>query len=92
MSSGTRYTDEFKQQIVDLHQSGKRIVDLSREYNISQTAIKNWIKQSKQSGSFRAVDNQTEDEQELIKLRKEIKQLQMENDILQHAALIIGRK
>ncbi|WP_339040681.1 hypothetical protein [Spiroplasma endosymbiont of Apeira syringaria] len=28
----------------------------------------------------------------LIKLRKELKQLRMENDILKQAALIIGRK
>jgi len=92
MPSGTKYSDEFKQQIVDLHQNGKRIVDLSREYGISQTAIKNWIKQSKNTGSFRVDDNRSENEKELIKLRKENKQLQMENDILKQAALIFGRK
>jgi len=32
------------------------------------------------------------EEQELVRLRKENKQLQMENDILKKAALILGRK
>ena len=32
------------------------------------------------------------EEQELLELRKRIKQLEMENDILKQAALILGRK
>ncbi|KMY52302.1 hypothetical protein AC625_10375 [Peribacillus loiseleuriae] len=37
-------------------------------------------------------DNRTPEESELIKLRKEIQRLLMENYILKQAALIIGRK
>ena len=33
-----------------------------------------------------------EEEQELIQLRKKVKQLEMENDILKQAALILGRR
>ncbi|WP_339041499.1 hypothetical protein [Spiroplasma endosymbiont of Apeira syringaria] len=44
------------------------------------------------SGSFKTKDNRSVEENELIKLRKELKQLRMENDILKQAALIIGRK
>jgi transposase len=51
-----------------------------------------WITQASQSGSFKTKDNRSPQEQELIALRKELKQLRMENDILKQAALIIGRK
>ena len=44
------------------------------------------------SGSFNGKDNRTAEEQELIELRKRNKQLEMENDILKQAALILGRK
>ncbi|WP_426605497.1 hypothetical protein [Spiroplasma endosymbiont of Glossina fuscipes fuscipes] len=44
------------------------------------------------SGSFKAKDNRFVEENELIQLRKENKQLRMENDILKQAALIIGKK
>lgn len=39
------YTQEFKQQIVDLHtQAGKGISELSREYGIPKGTIYTWIK------------------------------------------------
>ncbi len=40
------------------------------------------IKQSSSTGSFKEKDNRSEEENELIQLRKKIKQLEMENDIL----------
>jgi len=43
-------------------------------------------------GSFKESDNRTPEEKELIELRKQNKQLLMENDILKQAALIMGRK
>lgn len=43
-------------------------------------------------GSFKEKDNRSDMENELIALRKQLKQLKMENDILQQAALIFGRK
>ena len=51
-----------------------------------------WIRQSRNSGSFKEADNRSPEEQELIRLRKENQQLLMENDILKQAALIFGRK
>ncbi len=42
--------------------------------------------------SFKAEDNRTPEENELIKLRKENQRLKKENDILKQAALIMGRK
>lgn len=84
------FTDEFKRQIVELHNTGKRRADLIREYDLSESAINRWIKAYNHSGSFRARDNRTPEENELLRLQKEVKQLRMENDILKQAALILG--
>ena len=46
----------------------------------------------KKDSSFKAADNLTPAEKELIALRKRNQQLEMENDILKQAALIFGRK
>lgn len=86
------YTDEFKEQMVKLYQNGKPKADLVREYELTRSTLNRWIQQHQNSGSFREKDNRTEQEQELIRLRKELQQLRMENDILKQAALIIGRK
>jgi transposase len=42
--------------------------------------------------SFHAEDNRSEEEKELIELRKKLKQLEMENDILKQAALLLGKR
>lgn len=87
------YTDEFKQQIVNLYNTGKYSQkQLVREYELTKTALARWIRQAKNSGSFKEKDNRTPEENELIRLRKQNKQLLMENDILKQAALIFGRK
>ena len=76
------YTDEFKTQLVQLYLNGKRKCDIVREYDLSPSVLDKWIKQSTSTGSFKEKDNRTDEENELIQLRKKIKQLEMENDIL----------
>jgi Transposase and inactivated derivatives len=87
-----KFTDEFKQQIVDLHRAGKRRVDICREYDIVPSLLDRWLVQANTTGSFRDKENRTVEQNELIELRKELRQLRMENDILKQAALIFGRK
>jgi len=86
------FTDEFKKQMVQLFLSGKSRADILKEYDLVGSVFDRWVKQSKSSGSFRERDNRTDEQNELIKLRKENQQLKMENDILKQAALIIGRR
>ncbi len=86
------FTEEFKHQIVQLHQSGKPRSEIIKEYDLTPSAVDKWIRQSQNSGSFKEKDNRTTEEAELIQLRKELQRLRMENDILKQAALIMGRK
>ncbi|OCG45333.1 transposase [Gilliamella sp. Choc5-1] len=86
------FTDDFKHQMVSLYQHGKSRSEIVAEYDLTSSALDRWITQSSQSGSFKTKDNRSPQEQALIALRKELKQLRMENDILKQAALIIGRK
>ena len=86
------FTDEFKEKIVKLHLGGKSQSRLSKEYDLTLSSVNGWVKKYKNSGSFKASDNRTDEENELIKLRKQNKLLLMENDILKQAALIMGRK
>ena len=80
------FTPEFKSQVVQLYQNGKRKCDILREYDLSASLLDRWINQSKTTGSFSEKDNRTDEENELIELRKRNKQLEMENDILKQAA------
>lgn len=86
------YEEPFKKQIVALYNNGKTLADINREYGIAKSTVKTWIERYNNSGSFDVNDNRTEEEIELIELRKKVKQLEMENDILKQAALILGKK
>ena len=87
-----QYTDEFKQQIVTLYNNGKPANEIKKEYDLHPSVFYSWVKKYNDSGSFKVKDNRSPEEEELLRLRKENKQLLMENDILKQAALIMGRK
>ena len=75
------YTDEFKKQIVSLYNNKKPANEIVKEYKISRSALYKWVTQFNNTQSFIAKDNRTPEEIELIKLKKELAQLKMENDI-----------
>tara|TARA_Y100001933_G_C18869039_1_gene509175 strand:- start:439 stop:732 length:294 start_codon:yes stop_codon:yes gene_type:complete len=77
-----KFTDEFKEQMVQLYLNGKSKSEILKEYDLHASTLDRWIKQHQQSGSFKTKDNLSENEKELIELRKRNKQLEMENDIL----------
>ena len=86
------YTDEFKLQIVSLIKIGKSSSMIAKEYGIAKSSVTKWVRDFNKSGSFKAKDNRTPEENELIALRKRVKELAMEADILKQAALIMARK
>ena len=86
------FSEEFKRQIVQLYNAGKPRADLCREYDLVPTVINRWIKRINETGSAKECDNRSREVLELLQLRKENKQLKMENDILKQAALIFAQK
>lgn len=86
------FSEEFKKQMVDLYNAGKPRAEIVREYDLTASALDKWIERINKTGSSREADNRSELENELIKLRKENKQLKIENDILKQAALIFAQK
>ncbi|MEK5230325.1 IS3 family transposase [Lysinibacillus sp. FSL K6-0232] len=75
------FTEDFKQQIVQLYQNGKPRKEIIREYDLTPSSLDKWVSQSQKSGSFKEKDNLTDEQKELMELRKRNKQLEMENDI-----------
>jgi len=42
-----QYTEEFKNTIVELYNSGKSLAELSSEYALSKSTISGWVKKKK---------------------------------------------
>ena len=87
-----KFSEEFKRQVVQLYDNGKTVGELEREYDLSHSTVHRWIKAIHDNGSTRAADNRTPEENRLLELERENKQLRMENDILKQAALIFARR
>lgn len=43
--NGNRYSEEFKQQIVDLYSAGSSVSYLNRGYGVANVTIYKWIKE-----------------------------------------------
>lgn len=87
--NGNRYSDEFKQQIVDLYRAGTPVSELSSEYGVSDVTIYGWIKKLSPV-KISAEEIMTVKEYQAMK--KRIAQLEMENEILKKATAIFARK
>jgi transposase len=85
------YPAEFREQMVELARAGRGLKELSREFGVSANAIRNWVQRSRaepvRSTPLRsdAVPLSATERQELVELRRRLKQVQMERDILAKA-------
>ena len=88
-----RYDEDFKKQLVKIYNQGNHSYrSLGDEYRVAAPTIRTWVMRYNNSQSFDIEENRTEEDRELIELRKKVKQLEMENDILKQAALLLGKK
>ena|SRR5687767_1867903 len=81
------YPHEFRARIVELARSGERTIrSIVQEFGITDTTVRNWLRQA-DLDQGRRHDGLTSDEKaELTKLRREVKTLREERDILSKAA------
>ena len=65
------YPAVFRQQMVELVQSGRTPGELAREFEPSAQAIRNWVAQAGRDAGERSDGLRTEEREELRRLRRE---------------------
>ena len=78
-----KYDDEFKRQAVRKILDGQSVASVARELGVAEGILHNWKKAKLATSSS--------SEQEVLELKKQLKEVEMENEILKKAALIFGR-
>lgn len=89
-----RFTKEFKAGAVRLVlEEGKSISEVGRDLDVHGSVVGGWVKQAKVDGGKGPPGAlSTGEKEELARLRKEVRQLRMERDILKKAAAFFARE
>lgn len=91
-TSHTPYPKEYRQQILELARAGRSAEELAKEFEPSAQCIRNWIKQDEVDRGQRQDGLTSEEQAELVRLRRENKQLKLEREILAKAAAWFARE
>ena len=86
------YPAEFRRQMVELVRAGRTPDELSREFEPSAEAIRQWVKQADRDDGRRADGLTSAERDELHRLRRENRRLRQERDILSKAAAWFARE
>jgi transposase len=86
------YPKEFREQIVALRRAGRSVKSLADEFKLDPGTVINWSKQAELDGGDRSDGLTTDEKKELAKLRKRVRELEVERDILSKAAAWFARE
>jgi transposase len=88
----TKYDNEFKVMIVELLDSGIKTSQVSNDYGLNVNTINRWKREYKSRfGDFSKKRILSAEEQELKALKKELRDVKEERDILKKAVSIFSK-
>ncbi len=88
------FTDEFKADAVRLCKAGDRTIgQVAKDLDLTETALREWVHRADMVASEGSGDALTvEERDELRELRKRVKRLEMEREILKKAAAFFAKE
>jgi transposase len=86
------YPPEYRQRLIELVRAGHTPEELARKFEPTAQASRNWVVQADRDAGRRQDGLTTEEREELRRLRREVKGLREERDILKKAAAWFARE
>ncbi|CAA0252287.1 transposase DNA binding site ISRme3 [Tenacibaculum maritimum] len=88
----TKYDNDFKVMLVEFLKSGRKAKSLSEEYGVNDGVIRRWKREYEaKSGDFSKKRELSVEAQELKALKKELREVKLERDILKKAVSIFSK-
>lgn len=84
------YPPEFRAEAVQLVQAGRSVRDVAGSLGCSEQSLHNWVKQHQLDHRERQDGLTSAEREELRDLRKRVKRVEMERDILKRAAVLFA--
>lgn len=91
MSRSHRHSPEFRRRILELVRMGKKPAELAKEYEVPLRTVQYWIQQDLRGEAPKRQPTDAE-LRELERLRKRVKELEEEREILKKAAAWFARE
>jgi transposase len=89
---GKVYTNEYKVMIVSLLNSGRKVKEISEEYELNDSMLRRWKREYEaKAGDFTKKRALSSEEVALKSLRKELRDITLERDILKKAVSIFSK-
>lgn len=89
-----KYEKEFKVMISELLISGRKATELAQEYGLHESLPRKWRKQyesDKEAFTGSGTPSLTPEEKEIRRLRKQLREAELERDILKKAVSIFSK-
>ncbi len=88
------FTKEYKAEVVELiRKSGKTVGAICRDLDLTETAVRRWVQQAEvDSGGGPARALTTAEREEFAQLRRRVKTLEMEREILKKATAFFAKE
>ena len=86
------YPKEFREKMVELVRAGRTPYELAKKFEPTDVTIRNWVKQADRDEGRREDGLTSAEREELNRLRRENKRLQLEREILAKAAAWFARE
>ena len=86
------YPPEFRQQMVELYHAGRSTTELAQDFGPNAQSIRNWIAWAKRDAGQGGQSLTPAEREELTRLRRENRQLRLEQEILSKAAAWFARE
>jgi transposase len=84
---------EYKAEVVELiHSTGKTVGQVARELDLTETAVRQWIRQAERDAGHRHDGLTTAEREELGRLRHEVRELRRANEIPQVCGSFLRRQ
>ena len=82
----------FRAQMVELVRAGRSPGELAREFEPAKYTIRKWVQQADRDEGRREDGLTTDEKEEIRRLRREVRQLKLEREILAKAAAWFARE
>ena len=86
------YPAEYREEIIELVRSGQSPGEVAKKFEPSAQTIRNWVHEATAKDGRRQDGVARSESDELRRLRREVKRLQQERDILAKAAAWFARE